>query len=67
MHRAVAAWLLRPIAGDGPGDGRCEWGWTQIDDACFKVTQGIWKWEVQTVKRLNLRGAFTDRTGQNQK
>jgi len=41
MHRAVAAWLLRPIAGDGPGDGRCEWGWTQIDDACFKVTQGI--------------------------
>ena len=42
MHRAVAAWLLRPIAGDGPiGDGRCEWGWTHIDDACFKVTQGI--------------------------
>ena len=46
------------MAGDG---SPCAWGWTQIDDACFKVTPGVAsEGLVKTWTFLKLREARID-------
>ena len=45
--RALGALAVSALWRRGAADGACAVGWTLIDDACFKVTegQGFWgKW-----------------------